>query len=165
MTRTNTILLTLLTGMFFLGLSGCDPEFKQDGPRFMPHMISSPSSWSITSRNGTFLNLNGAIDSMNMTAATTVGDYRNASVILDLSRPCMFNMVAVLHSVNEFGYASMVSLDTSNDGKKWTHRLTIPGTRKVTYFPLLTPVTARYVRITAIRPGRLGWHISEIYFQ
>jgi hypothetical protein len=131
-----------------------------------PQGISSPLGWSIESPGDNFKMLRGAIDNVPLTQAVTrQADYRGASFVIDLGRPCIFNTVVLLHENDEMGFAREVNIATSTDGENYTDRYTAPGTRKATYFNLLTPITARYVRITATQAGKKPWAISQVYFQ
>ncbi|MBN2296619.1 MAG: discoidin domain-containing protein [Pirellulales bacterium] len=145
-------------------LAGCDPNLTH-GKTLLPNAMSPYTEWKISATGARFNNIQHAMDGFNATYASTRGGYQGASITIDLGRPCMFNMVALLHSDQGMGFARLVALSTSMDGKKFTHEYTAPGTRKVTYLLPMTRITARYVRLTAVRPGSEPWSISEIYFQ
>jgi hypothetical protein len=146
--------------------AGCGPTFAPHGRRMSPQSITSPLQWKISSEGDNFKMLRGAIDNISVTQAETrQADYRGASFVIDLGRPCIFNTVVLQHGSDEMGFAREVNIATSTDGKNYTDRYTAPGTRKVTFFNLLTPVSARYVRITATRAGKKPWTISQVYFQ
>jgi hypothetical protein len=149
-------------------LCACEPQFNLSSSQTFPKSMSSISSrsrWKITSSGAQFRNLATAIDSDRRTYAVTRGPYRNASITIDLGRPCYFNTVVLLHGNKPFGFARQVSLSTSIDGKKYTLQQTVPGTRKYTYVCVFTPMKARYIRLTALTPGREPWTIEEVYLQ
>jgi hypothetical protein len=100
-----------------------------------------------------------------MTAATSSGSYRGASVTIDLGRTCLFNMITILHGREQDGYARTLSVYTSNDGRQFEKRYTTSGTRAATYLPIFTPIRARYVRLVADEPGTRPWSLAEIYLQ
>lgn len=149
-----------------LALAACGPTFDAHGRRMSPQGISSPLGWSIESPGDNFKMLRGAIDNIAVTQAETrQADYRGASFVIDLGRPCIFNTVVLVHGTGDKGFAREVNVATSTDGKNFTDRYTAPGTPRFTYLNLLTPITARYVRITATRAGKTPWVISQVYFQ
>ena len=165
MKRGKIFLRVLVAVVAAIPLCGCDPVFNPLGPRVNRDAISLPLVWKISSRGGKFKNLRGAIDGLAITKAETVGSYRGASITIDLRRPCIFNTVVLTHGDKPFGFAKTISLATSRDGKNFTQQITTYGTRKVTYINLLTSTTARYIRITVVKPGTEPWAISQIYFQ
>ncbi|MCD4825542.1 MAG: discoidin domain-containing protein [Phycisphaerae bacterium] len=165
-TKHGRIFLRILVAVVvMIPLCGCDPVFNPLGPRANRDAISLPLVWRISSQGGTFKNLRGAIDGLAITKAETVGNYRGTSITVDLKRPCIFNTVVLVHGDKPFGFARTISLATSRDGKNFTQQITTQGTRKFTYINLLTSTTARYIRITVVKPGTEPWAISQIYFQ
>ncbi|MBT3279382.1 MAG: discoidin domain-containing protein [Phycisphaerales bacterium] len=156
---------TLLTAMLLALATGCEPEFNAGGQRVPPGGMSPMDHWSIVSRYGSFTDLDNAIDASPTSAARVEGNYVGAGFTLDLGRRCVFNMVVLSHRGQENGYARRVSVEISNDGKTFRKAWTSLGTRAYTYIPLLTQVSARYVRITATEAGVMPWSISNIYFQ
>ncbi len=161
----NRLLACILLALCLMPLTGCDTNFAADGPRVPRGGISSMSRWSIAAQQGAFEGLANAIDGSNLTAAKVSGDYVGASFTIDLGRHCMFNMIVLCHGRDENGYTRRVSVEVSNDGKTFQASYSTLGTRAQTYVPLLTPVTARYVRITATESGVMPWVISQVYFQ
>ncbi len=155
----------LAVAVALLAMAGCNPTFDADGPRVPRGAISSMGRWSISSSQGTFTELESAIDGSSSTAAKAEGNYAGASMTIDLGRHCIFNMVVLCHGREENGYARRVSVEVSTDGKTFRAGWSTFGTRAQTYIPLLTPVTARYVRITATEASATGWVISQVYFQ
>ena len=97
--------------------------------------------------------------------AVSGGNYRNASFTIDLGRSCVFNMIVLFHGKKEFGFARKLLVSTSIDGKKYKNIHTAPGTRDRTYLLLMTPVNARYLRITALEAGSRPWSIGGIFLQ
>lgn len=157
-----TITLMVLTGAL-LFLPGCGPEFSMESRVGDP--LPPQYTWKISSTGGGFIGLRQAIDGSPITFAITSKRYNNAAITLDLGRPCIFNLVALRHGINENAFARRVLLSTSLDGKKYTNRYECAGTKMVTYIPMLTFITARYIRIRASVPGREAWSIAEIYVQ
>lgn len=159
------ILLSVLLLLSAIGPAGCVPQFAQPQHRALPTSLSDKHTWKISAKGDTFKHLRWAIDQNLLTVAETSRNYRQASVTIDLTRPCLFNLVMIVHGDKEFGFARRVSIATSNDGRNFTHRYTASGTRQVTYLPLLEPVSARYIRITAVQPGTRPWALAEIVIQ
>lgn len=145
--------------------AGCDPKFDQNGPRAQEGAISSCDKWKVTGSGKTFSNLRFAHDNNTMTVCKSAKYYRKASLVIDLQRPCLFNTIAIVHGPDEFGYTRRLDVAISNDGKKYHKIYEGVGTRKVTYINILSPVSARYVKLTAKRPGHRPWSIAEVYFQ
>lgn len=164
--RKMKIILTGLACVVLAGLAGCDPQFDLGrGNIFGTDAISSQLAWKVQSQHG-FRDARKAIDGNSNSYAITRGkNYSGASITIDLERQCIFNMVVLIHGAREFGFAKEVQLSISTDGKSFKSCYQTFGTRKVTYIPVLTPVTARYIRITAVRPGPKPWAIAEIYLQ
>ena len=159
-----TVALAFLAGAFCL-LPGCEPKFDMSRGTMLGDNISPQNTWKISSTGGGFIGLRQAIDGSAITFAITSKRYNNATITLDLGRPCIFNLVALRHGMNENAFARRVSLSTSLDGKKYTSRYECIGTKRITYIPILTPITARYIKIRATVPGRESWSIAEIYLQ
>ena len=158
--------LTGLVCVVSVWLVGCDPQFDLGrGNIFGTDAISSQLAWKITSQHG-FKGARKAIDGSSHTYAITTGkDYSGASITIDLERQCIFNMVVLIHGRKEFGFAKEVKLSISTDGKHFKPCYQTFGTRKITYISVLTPVTARYIRFTAVKPGSKPWAIAEVYLQ
>lgn len=144
---------------------GCDIQPPPPERRAVAGAISLSSTWRITSQGGGFKNLQSAIDGQTLTAAMTSEPYRGASITIDLGRKCLFNLIGILHGREEHGYARIVSVYTSLDGKSFEKRYTTAGTRAATYLPIFTPIRARYVRLVAEEAGPRPWTLSEIYLQ
>ena len=142
-------------------LCGCEVDYSSR-EKFPAAEISPRSSWKVS---GTLRGCENAIDSDPATAATTGHSYDNSVIIVDLGKICLFNTVIADHGSDEFGFCRRVAILTSIDGKKYTHRTAISGTRQVSFFNLVTPTLARYVRLQAIVPGNRPWSIAELYLQ
>ena len=127
--------------------------------------ISPPSTWRISCSEGDFTNIRNAIDGSARTVALSRSSYKGASFTIDLGRICNFNMIILLHGPKEHGFARKVAVSTSVDGKQFQTVHAAPGTRKYTYLALLTPVNARYLRLTAVAQGARPWAISGVYLQ
>lgn len=129
--------------------------------------LSDISRWKVTAQSARceFKNLNAMLDKNKTTYMYTVGDYKNASIIIDLSRPCVFNEILLLHGPKQLGYAGLIEVYTSSNGQDFTKIRTFPGTRYCTYLTLLTQVKARYIKLRAVRTTRYPWTISNIYIQ
>ncbi|RKY26669.1 MAG: hypothetical protein DRP83_03795 [Planctomycetota bacterium] len=160
--RTLLLAVLLLAG---LGAVGCEPDFGLSRGRTLGVAIPDPQTWRVSSTNGGFKNIRRAADGDASTLAVSARRYRNAQITIDLGKPCLFNLLALRHGENAFGFARKVALSTSMDGKRYTNRYSCPGTRGITYIPVLTQILARYVRITAVVQGSQPWAISEIYLQ
>ncbi len=146
-------------------LGGCSPDFTHNKTVF-PRQISPYYVWRIDDNpRGTFKNLRSVHDGNNLTMAVSKKNYQGASITIDFGRSCLFNFISILHGENEFGFARKVSVSTSLDGRRFVHRRTFTGNRKVTYLLLMTPVRARFVRLTAVARGSKPWAIAEIYVQ
>jgi len=106
-----------------------------------------------------------AIDGSVNTAATSVAGANAPSLTLDLGKAALFNMIAMDHGPDEFGFARRVVVRTSQNGRDFTKRYEAIGTRRVSSLMLVRPVVARFVRIEAAAPGAKPWSIAELHFQ
>jgi len=140
---------------------GCNPEYDSR-TKFPAAAISDRTTWKA---GGSVRTPQNAIDGDLSTAAVTGYPYDNRSVVIDLGKVCVFNTIVVEHGSDEFGFCQRVGISTSIDGKEYTHRATVPGTRKVSIFALVTPVLGRYVRLQAIVPGSRPWSLAEVYLR
>jgi hypothetical protein len=141
-----------------VGLSSCAGGY-QDTQRFMGvDRISPKAKWTA---RGDLSNPQVAVDGRRGAAATASG--RQASLMIDLGRDCLFNYVVIDHGSNERGYASQVAILTSTDEQNWRRQAQVPGLRRITSTVLRKPVLARYVRLEArLQPNR-PWSVAEIY--
>ena len=142
-------------------LCGCEVDYSSR-QKFPAAEISPRSSWKVS---GTLRGCENAIDDDSSTAATTGHSYDNSVIIVDLGKICLFNTIIADHGSDEFGFCRRVAILTSIDGKKYTHQAAISGTRQVSFFNLVTPTLARYIRLQAIVPGNRPWSIAELYLQ
>ena len=150
-------------------LVGCGEAVNfNDKPLFKDN-ISSRKTWTVKAVTSEcrFKNLNAILDNNNNTYMNTEGDYKGASLIIDLKRICVFNEIVIRHGAGKFahGHAGIVGVYASMDGKKYKFVKAFPGTRSYTYFTLLTPVTARYIKLKVSKPGKYPWTISNILIQ
>lgn len=156
----------LSTGMgilliYLAAAGGCKPEYNSK-TRFPAAAISDRSVWKAS---GGVRMPENAIDGSLSTAAVSGQSYENRAIVIDLSKVCLFNTIIVEHGSDEFGFCRRVGISTSIDGKKYTHRAAVPGTRKVSIFALVTPVLGRYIRLQAVVPGSRPWSIAEVHLR
>ena len=145
--------------------AGCDGTGEYNSRNIFPAAALTPrSEWAAFS-SAEVSNIEAAIDGSDGTAAETGYDYKDASVIIDLGKACMFNEVIVSHDPHEMGYAHRVAVLTSMDGKTFRKCFDGPGNRKVSYFLLVAPVLARYVKLQVVYPGAEPWSLGEIYLR
>ncbi len=158
------IIVVLLSAGAACWLSGCaeGQVYSHNSGRLLPGAVSPRKTWRIS---GDLKDLNLAIDGRLGTAAVSEPGYRNATITLDLSKPCMFNMVVIDHGRSRDGYCRRVAILTSMDGKNFTLRHARPGTRRITTLLLPSFVFARYVRLRAVGEGERQWSIAEMYLQ
>ena len=157
--------LSPVVGVLLVYLSvaggGCDSEYSSRA-RFPAAAISDRSTWKA---GGAVRMPQNAIDGNLSTAAVTGHTYDNRAILIDLGKVCLFNTIIIEHGNDEFGFCRRVGIWTSIDGKKYTHRAALPGTRRVSIFALVTPVLARYIRLQAVVPGNRPWSIAEVHLQ
>ena len=150
-------------------LTGCFEAVNFNDKPMYPHAITPRSTWTVkgVGTGCKFNDLNAILDGNNNTYMSTSGDYENASLIFDLKRICRFNAITVFHGTGrkELGHAGVINVYVSDDGKNFKFIKSFPGTRKYTYFTLLTPVKGRYLKLEAARSGRYPWTISNILIQ
>ena len=106
-------------------------------------------------------NPTNAIDGKTGTYAVA-NDPSTGSITIDLSKPCSFNSIRILHGSAEHAYGAEIALLTSLDGRQFSRRHVQQGQRKVTNICLIKPILARYIRLQVIRPGPEAWKIAEI---
>ncbi len=153
-------ILLFLSSICCLAAIGCNGPVYHNGPRFWADRISPRTRWRVL---GDLRNPLNAVDGEISTAA--VGDFAgdNATLTLDLGKPCLFNMVVVEHGLEEYGYCRRMAVLTSNEGVNFTRQMDVPGLRRVTTAVLIRPVLARYVRIQATVPGHRRWSVAEVH--
>lgn len=157
----------LSTGMGMLliyllaAAAGCSPEYDSR-TRFPAAAISDKKTWKA---GGGIPTPASAIDGDLSTAAVSGYSYENKAIVIDLGKVCLFNTIIVEHGSDQYGFCGRVGISTSIDGKEYTHRAAMLGTRKVSIFLLVTPVLARHVRLQAVVPGNRPWSIAEVYLR
>lgn len=124
--------------------------------------LSDPRIWVVT---GNVLNPQHAVDGDKTTAAKSDANVGQANITIDLGKMCTFNAVFIDHGRYQHGCANTVAVSTSMDGRYFTNRHQVPGTRMVTSMLLVTPVMARYVRIRVVEPCGTPWNVAEVYIQ
>ncbi len=148
--------------MYLLAAAGgCYPDYNSR-TKFPAAAISDRNAWTA---GGGIRTPASAIDGDLSTAAVSGYSYENKAIVIDLGKVCLFNTIIVEHGNDEFGFCRRVGISTSIDGKEYTHRAAIPGTRKVSIFLLVTPVLARHVRLQAVVPGNRPWSIAEVHLR
>ena len=152
---------TLLT-MGGLLLGACTSTWSPDGPRAPAAAVSPRSSWKA---RGNVAGAAEAIDGNPTTAAVTGRQSKQAYITIDLGKPCVFNMVAVQHGADQFGFARRLGLWTSLDGQNFTKHHEAPGTRRITYMLTVRPILARYVKLQVVTAGARPWSVAEIHLQ
>jgi len=143
------------------GAGGCAGSYEH-GAAGPASAVTSRSEWRVS---GDLKEIVRAVDGQRGTAALTPNGRRNAQITIDLGQTCLFNMVVVDHGPNEHGFCGRVALLTSLDGRNFTRRTIVQGTRRVTIFSLVTPTLGRHIRLQAIEAGPEPWSIGEIYVQ
>ena len=139
---------------------GCTPGYNEHNKQAASD-IAPRVEWTITG-SPSMSNLPLALDGNMSTAATSGSNQSGAWVALDLGRVCLFNTVIVEHGLADEGFAGRVAVHTSMDGTNFTYRFTGPGNRGISYFSLVTPVLARYVRLEVSQPGAHVWSLAEL---
>jgi len=123
--------------------------------------VSPRSQWTVT---GAVKDSNFACDGKIETVA--VGPNRaQGSVTIDLGKTCYFNFIVIDHGADQQAYPHRAEIATSTDGRNFSTQISGPGTRRVSNFLLRKAVLARYVRITAVKPGAKPWTLAEVYIR
>lgn len=147
-------------------LTGCDPSGTgtagKGGVETQASRVTARSQWKAS---GNVVDAAKAIDGSLGTRAVSRQLQEDPQITIDLGLKCLFNMVVIEHGQDEHGYARRVAVSTSRDGKNFTHRHSAPGNRRVTHVAIITPVLARYVRISAVGKGSRPWSLAEIRIQ
>lgn len=157
--KITAILLTVV----LLGCMGCTGAIIEQDAFGTPATAVTPSnSWVVSCNFGNAKVLNDSgVGSCLVTPNTT----DQAFVVVDMGKRCLFNQVILDHGTNEFGCARRVAVYTSLDGREYTQQYIGPGTRRLTYLNLITPVLARYVRVQVVQHGDRPWSLAEIYIR
>jgi hypothetical protein len=147
-----------------LAVSGCTRTAAYSHANKKPPAaaISDPQIWRL---GGNLYNLGHAADGSTSTATVSDPAYRNATLTIDLGKPCLFNAIFIDHGPSAMGFCRRVAVLTSLDGKHFSQQHVGPGTRRVTSLCIIKPVLARYIRLQAIIPGDRAWSIGEVYIQ
>ncbi len=140
---------------------GCAGNIYDEG-RAEAAAISLRRTWKVT---GDMQSVASAIDQNIGTAAVSSTSDGKGTITIDLSKPCLFNMVVIEHGNNEMGFARRVAVLTSLDGEIFTQRYAGLGTRRVTILYMGAPVLARFVRLRALVAGDHPWSVAEVYLQ
>ena len=153
---------SLAVAVFLVLSGGCGGASYRDGAHSQAAAVTPRRLWVV---RGDLRNVHYAIDASKATAAIAPLPYDGATVTIDLAKPCLFNMIAVEHGPDEWGFCRRVRVLTSLDGEAFTNRFTAAGTRWISTFCLIEPTLARYVRLEAIQPGQRPWSVAEIHIQ
>ena len=161
-TRLRSIVVILASGLLPL-VSGCvsSPIYNASEE----HPIGRVSDRRVWRASGDLMTPAAAIDGDLATTATDPRRRANAYLTIDLGKPCMFNLVIVDHGLNQFGFSRRMLVLTSMDGKTFTQRHAVPGTRRITAALLPKFVLARYLRLQAAVSGPRPWSIAEVFIQ
>lgn len=152
----------LLAG-WLAALTGCGGEIYTGDSKPVAAVVTDKRLWKAS---GTIPDAGKAIDGDMGTAALSRNSYDNAYITIDLSKPCLFNLVIIDQGPSQqYGFPRRVAVLTSMDGQNFIYRYAAPGTRRVTLLYLPSPVLARYVRLQAIVQGDQPWSLGEIYLQ
>ena len=143
------------------GVAGCAGSYEH-GATGLASAVTSRSEWRVS---GDLREIVRAVDGQRGSAARAENGRSNTQITIDLGKTCLFNLVVVDHGPNEHGFCGRVALLTSLDGRSFTRRTVIQGTRRVTIFSLVTPTLGRHIRLQAIEAGSEPWSIGEIYVQ
>ena len=155
----------LCVGLAVFG-GACDtaPIYSEGNRDLALGRVPDRSRWRVTDavqmRDG-----QKAIDGSVHTAAVAVEGAEGPSLTIDLGKAGLFNMIALDHGPNEYGFARKVEVHTSQNGRDYTMRYEAIGTRRVSSFMLVSPVVARHVRIKVIAPGPKPWSVAEVHLQ
>ncbi len=155
------IFLVFLAGV----MVGCDvvaPVYRQSTGGYLGANITLKNTWSV---RGDLANPAAAADEDLSTFARSNHGYTGAELIIDLKKVCLFQTVILEHGAARNGHCRKADISTSVDGKHFSNKYVVPGTRRVTIISLPAPTLARYVRIKVVRPGRSRWAIAEVYIQ
>ncbi|MFW5841538.1 MAG: discoidin domain-containing protein [Planctomycetota bacterium] len=153
-----------LSVVCLVGLAGgCTESATQNTASPAPAAEVSPmEQWRVA---GSMPDVTRAVDGNLQTYAAAAKGSGQAMLTIDLSKPCLFNLMVIEHGPVEQGHARRLTLLTSPDGETFTPQMQVEGTPKRTYVAILTPTLARFVRIQAEVDDNRPWTIAEIYFQ
>ena len=153
------VLMMALAGL----LAGCAGEqiIDRGGPG--PNaVVTDRSRWVLS---GDFADPARAADD-NVSTVAVSGEGPASFLQIDLGKVCVFNLIIVDHGPDRaMDVPGRIAVQMSSDGKTWTTEHVAPGTRRITYIPLVGPRLARYVRLQTQTPGPGPWTVAEVYFQ
>jgi len=157
-------LLNMACGVLLAAAAGCDtaPIYTEHDRDRAIGKVPDRARWQAT---GTVSDAPKAIDGNVNTAAVAGNGVESPSLMIDLGKEAILNMVVLDHGRNEFGFARQVAVSTSVDGRRFIRRHTSPGTRRVSSLLLVSPVLARYIRLDVIVPGTSPWSVGEVHVQ
>lgn len=139
--------------------AGCNGSRYQNS-RAEAAAITPRSTWQVS---GDLRTHPAAIDQNISTAAVSADSSGRGTITIDLSKPCLFNMVIIEHGPDEMGFAPRVAVHISLDGQTFSQHYVGVGSRRVTILYMGGPVLARYVRLQALAAGQRPWSVAEIY--
>lgn len=138
---------------------GLDEIVNRD-PRAPANAVTPRATWKVS---GSLAGAPKAVDD-NLQSFASSGA-AGAQLTIDLGKWCLFNQVIVDHGPNEYGFPRRMAVLTSLDGSVFTQQHIVPGTRRITYATLPSPVLARYVRLQAVVQGDQPWSVAEVYLR
>lgn len=148
-------------GWMLLLWGGCAESSWRAGGSIAPAAAVPPHK--LWRAYGNLKNPGQAIDGDRLTAAVAADRAPGASLTIDLGGAAAFNMVILDHGGDAFGSGRRVALHTSMDGKTFAKIHEAPGTRRITYLCPITPMLARYLRVSVTVPGGRPWSVAEVY--
>jgi hypothetical protein len=155
--------VAILLSVALAAMAGCEASPIYDAnPRSLIGSVPERAKWTAT---GSMKDAANAVDGNLNTAAVAPDDGRPASLLIDLGRPGLLNMIVIDHGREEFGYARQFVAYTSLDGQRFTRRHAASGTRRVSSLLLISPVLARFIRLEVIVPGDRPWTVAEVHMQ
>ncbi|MHC4986325.1 MAG: discoidin domain-containing protein [Planctomycetota bacterium] len=160
MKRYATLTVLVVVALAAIGCNGGGEGPFDQNAQAPASSISPRPSWSISGQGVS--NDAAAIDGDLSTRAVTASGYEEASLTVDLGKPCLFNLIVIDHGDHETGYAERLAVLTSMDGLEYTRQKVASGQRGRTWIALVTPVMARYVRIEVVRPHWQPWSVAEV---
>lgn len=153
-------LLVLAAAVLCAGCVG--PTYGEGAGKLPAAAITPRQAWTAY---GVLEHPELAIDDKANTAAVSGDSYAQATLTIDLGKPCFFNMVVVDHGFRKDGFCRQMALLTSMDGRQFQRLQAVYGTRRLTIVALVTPRMARYIRLEALEPGTEPWAVAEVYVQ
>jgi hypothetical protein len=152
----------LLAGFLIAGCEPVSPIYQDSHGQQGPASITPKSAWRAA---GDLANPAKAVDGDLQTVATVMPDFTGRALTIDLSKPCLFQMVIIEHGSEEVNYAPSVEVAVSMDGRTFQPVFVGVGTRRVTTLLLPSPTLGRYLRIKAVKSSDRPWSVAEVYLQ